>query len=177
MPQDRKPVDHIDHDETRANIPSAELEPVLRDEEKAPIRVAYARRNPDLDPQLIWRGKDTDQEEIAVQAPPIYLQEQVSPKALIEDLRSGRERETDLFGHFGLTDEDREAEVEFYRHTKRWSNRMILGDALAGHGVAERARGAARAGAGDLHRSRLTVFKFQLKFSVVCDRSRRRNRR
>jgi adenine-specific DNA-methyltransferase len=52
------------------------------------------------------------------------------PKALIDDLRNGRERATDLFGHFGLTEEDREAEVEFYRHSRKWSNRMILGDAL-----------------------------------------------
>jgi adenine-specific DNA-methyltransferase len=102
----------------------------MHDADKAPIRAAYARRNPDLDPQLVWRGKDPDQAEIAVDAPPIYLQEQVHPKALIDDLRSGRERASDLFGHFGLTEEDAEAEVEFYRHSRRWSNRMILGDGL-----------------------------------------------
>lgn len=127
---DKKPVSHHTHDDTRANIPSAELEPVLADEDKAPLRVAYDTRNADLDPQLIWRGKDIDQTEISVTAPPIYLQEQVHPKALIEDLRAGREKATDLFGHFGLTEEDMEAEVEFYRHTRKWSNRMILGDGL-----------------------------------------------
>lgn len=124
------PIDTITHDETRANIPSAELEPVLHDTDKAPIKLAYARRNRDLDPQLIWRGKDPEQDQLLVDAPPIYLQEQVHPKALIDDLRSGRERAEDLFGHFGLTDEDREAEVEFYRHSRKWSNRMILGDGL-----------------------------------------------
>ena len=124
-------VDTITHDETRANIPSAELEPVLADDDRAPVRVAWERRNRDLDPQLVWRGKDPDQAEMTVDAPPIYLQEQVHPKALIDDLRNGRDRTTDLFGHFGLTEEDREAEVEFYRHSRKWSNRMILGDALA----------------------------------------------
>ena len=130
MNDKKTPVDIIRHDETRANIPSAELEPVLAEDDKKPIRLAFERRNRDLDPQLVWRGKDPDQAELTVDAPPIYRQEHVHPKALIDDLRNGREKAEDLFGHFGLTDEDREAEVEFYRHTARWSNRMILGDAL-----------------------------------------------
>lgn len=123
-------VDPIVHADSRANIPSAEMEPVLHADDKAPIRTAWERRNRDLDPQLVWRGKDPDQETLTVEAPPIYLQEQVHPKALIDDLRSGREKADDLFGHFGLTEEDREAEVEFYRHSRKWSNRMILGDGL-----------------------------------------------
>jgi len=127
---DKTPVGIITHDEKRANIPPAELEPVLEAKDKEPIRLAFERRNRDLDPQLVWRGKDLDQAELVVDAPPIYLQEQVHPKALIDDLRNGREKAEDLFGHFGLTEEDREAEVEFYRHTRKWSNRMILGDAL-----------------------------------------------
>ncbi|MDN2581394.1 DNA methyltransferase [Aquibium sp. ELW1220] len=131
MSNDNKtPVDIITHGNKRANIPAAELEPVLADDDRKPIRTAFERRNRDLDPQLVWRGKDPDQAELTVDAPPIYLQEQVHPKALIDDLRNGREKADDLFGHFGLTEEDREAEVEFYRHTRKWSNRMILGDAL-----------------------------------------------
>ena len=130
MANDEKPVDSITHEGTRANIPSAELEPVMEPDDKAAIRTAWERRNRDLDPQLVWRGKDPDQAELTVDAPPIYLQEQVHPKALIDDLRSGREKADDLFGHFGLTEEDREAEVEFYRHSRKWSNRMILGDGL-----------------------------------------------
>ena len=130
MANDEKPIGTITHDETRANIPSAELEPVMEPSDREAIKVAYERRNRDLDPQLVWRGKDPDQEELTVDAPPIYLQEQVHPKALIDDLRAGREKAEDLFGHFGLTDEDREAEVEFYRHSRKWSNRMILGDGL-----------------------------------------------
>ncbi|WP_159946262.1 site-specific DNA-methyltransferase [Rhizobium sp. 18065] len=128
--ENKTPVDIITHGETRANIPPAELEPVLTDDDKKPIRTAWDRRNRDLDPQLVWRGKDPDQAELTVDAPPIFLQEQVHPKALIDDLRNGRGKADDLFGHFGLTEEDREAEIEFYRHTRKWSNRMILGDGL-----------------------------------------------
>ena len=131
MANDPKPVEHLTHGEARANIPAAEMESVLEDRDRRPIRTAWERRNRDLDPQLVWRGKDPDQDAFAVEAPPIYLQEHVHPKALIDDLRSGGASAAgDLFGHFGLAEEDREAEVEFYRHSRRWSNRMILGDAL-----------------------------------------------
>lgn len=132
----KTPIEQITHPGSRLNIPTPELEPVMDPADKAPIKVAYARRNPDLDPQLIWRGKDPDQADFTVDAPPLYLQEQVHPKAIIEDLRNGLGRKPngapgpDLFDHFGVTDDDREAEVEFYRHARKWSNRMILGDGL-----------------------------------------------
>ncbi|MFG6664313.1 site-specific DNA-methyltransferase [Sulfitobacter sp. 916] len=129
------PIEPITHEDERVNIPTPELAPMMDPKDAAPIKVAYETRNPDLDPQLIWRGKDIDQEALTVDAPPIYLQEQVHPKAIIEDLRAGGQRNgegsgANLFDHFGLSDEDREAEIEFYRHHRKWSNRMILGDGL-----------------------------------------------
>jgi adenine-specific DNA-methyltransferase len=123
----------------RRNIPTAELESVMQPEEKSPLLVAYERRNRDLDPQLVWRGKDEqDWSDLIVQAPPIYIQEKVHPKALIDDLQrqsNARAREAgpampDLFGDFnGLPDE--EAKTEFYQHDHNWSNRLILGDSLS----------------------------------------------
>ncbi|WP_417812381.1 site-specific DNA-methyltransferase [Thalassospira alkalitolerans] len=135
MTDKKTPIEPITHSDDRVNIPTPELAPMMDPEDAKPIKVAYQQRNPDLDPQLIWRGKDIDQTEITVDAPPIYLQEQVHPKAIIEDLRAGNKRNgegsgADLFDHFGITDDDREAEIEFYRHHRKWSNRMILGDGL-----------------------------------------------
>ena len=137
----KKPIEvkTLVHDEAaRRNIPTAEYHPVLSDEEKAPIRVAYERRNRDLDPQLVWRGKDQqDSADLIVQAPPLYIQEKVHPKVLIDDLlRQSKERRDeaaaegpDLFADFnGLP--DGAATTEFYRHDANWSNRMILGDSL-----------------------------------------------
>ena len=137
----KKPIEvkTLVHDEAaRRNIPTAEYHPVLPDEDKAPIRVAYERRNRDLDPQLVWRGKDQqDESDLIVQAPPLYIQEKVHPKVLVDDLlRQSKERRheaapeaPDLFADFnGLLDE--EAKTEFYRHDANWSNRMILGDSL-----------------------------------------------
>ena len=70
-------VGALTHDgETRRNIPTAEYESVMREQDKAPVRLAYERRNRDLDPQLVWRGKDAqDWSDLVVQAPPIYIQE------------------------------------------------------------------------------------------------------
>ncbi len=134
----RKSVEALTHGEARRrNLPSAEHQPLMREEERSPVRVAFERRNRDLDPQLVWRGKDEqDETGLEVNAPPLYIQERVHPKALIDDLirqsRNGHEPDeyqTDMFADFnGLPSED--ARTEFYQHDANWSNRMILGDSL-----------------------------------------------
>ena len=111
----------------------------MADEDKTPIQLAYERRNRDLDPQLVWRGKDEqDWSDLIVSAPPLYIQEKVHPKALIDDLKKEsklRAEEAappmaDLFADFnGLP--DIEATTEFYAHDQHWSNRMISGDSLS----------------------------------------------
>ncbi len=138
-PKKRKSVETLTHGgASRRNIPTAEYHPVLSDDERAPIRVAYERRNRDLDPQLVWRGKDQqDAFDLVIQAPALYIQEKVHPKVLIDDLlrqttkRRQEEASTppDLFADFnGLPDGTER--TEFYRHDANWSNRMILGDSL-----------------------------------------------
>ena len=83
-----KTVETLNHDEaTRKNIPTAEYQSVLQKAEQNPARVAYERRNRDLDPQLVWRGKDEQVwSDLVVHAPPLYIREKVHPKALIDDL-------------------------------------------------------------------------------------------
>ena len=122
-------------DATRLNAPTAEMESLVPADVKSPIIAAYERRNPDLDPQLVWRGKDVaDWSDLVVEAPPLYIQEKIHPKAIIEDLKRSAARRAepapmaDLFADFnGLPPE---AKTEFYAHEQHWSNRMILGDAL-----------------------------------------------
>ena len=88
------------------------------------------------DAQLVWRGKDEqDWSDLVVQAPPLYIQEKIHPKAIIDDLKrqtKARQDEAedipDLFGDFNGVDP--EARTEFYQHDQHWSNRMILGDSL-----------------------------------------------
>jgi adenine-specific DNA-methyltransferase len=122
---------------SRKNIPTAEYESVMRPEDQSPIRVAYERRDRDLDPQLVWRGKDQqDWSDLVVPAPPLYIQEKVHPKVLIDDLLRRSEEsarrasdQVDLFADFNGLPNDA-AKTEFYQHEAHWSNRMILGDSL-----------------------------------------------
>lgn len=140
----KKPLDveTITHDATRKNIPTAEFESIMREQDKSPIQLAYERRNRDLDPQLVWRGKDMeDWSDLIVQAPPLYIQDKVHPKVIIDDLKRASKKRADaksaseapmldLFADFnGLP--DAEAATEFYQHDQHWSNRMISGDSLS----------------------------------------------
>jgi adenine-specific DNA-methyltransferase len=135
------PVETFVHaDDQRTNIPTAELETFMKDEDRAHRNVTYPRpsellypRDPAGDPQLVWRGKDEqDRRPLEVMAPPIYIQEKIHPKAIIEDLRKQKRGEApaqaDLFSDFNGIDFD--DLVDFYQHEQHWSNRMILGDSL-----------------------------------------------
>ncbi|WP_372424170.1 site-specific DNA-methyltransferase [Salinarimonas chemoclinalis] len=128
-------VDAYEHGEAkRTNIPTAELQAFAPDDG---AKTLLYPRNPDLDPQLVWRGKDAeDAEPLAVDAAPIYIQEKIRPEAIVADLqrRSKARREeaaeqVDLFADFDGID-DPEAKTEFYTHDANWANRMILGDSL-----------------------------------------------
>ena len=134
-----KQVETLIHEEaSRTNIPTAEYQSVMDQEVRTPIQVAYQRRNRDLDPQLVWRGKDKlDQSDLIARAPALFIQEKVHPKVLIDDLlrRTGQTAseqpgfQADLFADFnGLPDDT--TKTEFYQHDANWSNRMILGDSL-----------------------------------------------
>lgn len=175
-----KQVEALKHEDAkRKNIPTAELQSAAqRMEEMHPAApVTYERRSPlargitrprdpDLDPQmvwkgtrvrltkdqikevtekgtvyldeaqLVWRGKDQqDWSDLVVQAPPLYIQEKIHPKAIIDDLtrqtEERKEQDADMFDLFhDFNGIDPEAKTEFYEHDQNWSNRMILGDSL-----------------------------------------------
>ena len=122
-PAKGKTVATLRHDAKRKNLPTVEYESLMRQEEKSPIEVAYERRNRDLDPQFVWRGKDSeDWSNLVVPAPPLYIQEKVHPKVLIDDLlRQSKARSAatapqfDLFSDFNGLPKDARA-TEFYQH-------------------------------------------------------------
>ncbi len=150
-PGNTKTVETLTHDEARRkNIPTAEYQSVLPTEQQQPKQIRYPRpdadklgeeksaRNRDLDPQLVWRGKDEqDWSDLVVSAPPLYIQEKVHPKVLIDDLlRSTKERKheagqitADLFADFNGIPKGAD-KTDFYQHDQNWTNRMILGDSL-----------------------------------------------
>src|SRR6516165_9692621 len=134
----KKSIEMLKHDEARRkNIPTAEYQSVLEKEQQAPKKNRYPR-NTDLDPQLVWRGKDEqDWSDLVVHAPPLYIQEKIQPKVLVDDLlRITKEHEhdsgeftPDLFADFNGIPKGVD-KTEFYQHDQNWSNRMILGDSL-----------------------------------------------
>lgn len=144
--ESKKQVDSIKHKDKRANIPTEELRDFVAEDESAPKTMLYPR-DPSLDPQLVWKGKDEqDASDLAVPVVPIYIQEKIHPQVLIEDLRAHSTQpgegvaekwtayQASLFADFNGIDEDFEKKVDFYSHESdsqpHWSNRMILGDSL-----------------------------------------------
>lgn len=140
-PKGKKEIKTTRHKEaSRKYIPNAEHETVMEEADKNPVRVAFEHRNQDLDPQLVWQGKDKlDWSKLVVHAPPLYIQEKVHPKALIDDLlRQTEENPEDgvsVQPELSWTDDFNgvpkgAAGTGFYQHDANWSNRMILGDSL-----------------------------------------------
>src|SRR5450759_2127523 len=128
-----KKVDSISHKDKRTNIPTEELRDFVEEHERTREIMLYPR-DPSLDPQLVWKGKDEqDGEDLAVPVVPIYIQEKIHPQALIAALPRIEEEEAEqpnLFADFNGGPVDFEQKVEFYQHEQNWSNRLILGDSL-----------------------------------------------
>ncbi len=131
-------IDSVKHKDKRKNIPTEELRDFVKEDETKPQQVKYPgllyARDPSLDPQLVWKGKDEqDQEELTVPAVPVYIQEKIKPQAIIEDVRAQAKKENPdpqltFFSDFnGIPFEEL---IDFYQHEANWSNRMILGDSL-----------------------------------------------
>lgn len=124
-------VETYTHQETRTNIPTEEMRPFVPDEGDG--RAMLYPRDPSLDPQLVWKGKDEqDREDLAVPVVPIYIQEKVQPRAIIEQVRAAAKKPAyepvSLFSDFnGLPFDEL---IDFYQHQQHWTNRMILGDSL-----------------------------------------------
>ena len=127
------PLESLKHKDRRANIPTEELRNFVAENEAKPKTVLYPR-DPSLDPQLVWKGKDEqDSADLEVPAVPIYIQEKIHPKYIIEEIREQAKKERpepqmQLFADFNGI--DFEELIEFYQHEQNWANRMILGDSL-----------------------------------------------
>ncbi len=141
MATNKTEISAFKHKDKRVNIPPQELSAFLRDEEMAPKTMLYPR-DPSLDPQLVWKGKDEqDREDLAVPSVPIYIQEKIQPQAIIENVRrqagkpghslgepEAEYMQMNFFNDFNNI--EFEDLVEFYEHEQNWSNRMVLGDSL-----------------------------------------------
>ena len=128
-----KSIESIRHKDKRVNIPTEELRDFVAEDEGAPKTMLYPR-DPSLDPQLVWKGKDDqDREDLAVPVVPIYIQEKIHPQAIIDDLpriKKPGEGSARLFADFNGGPHDFDQKIDFYHHEQNWTNRMVLGDSL-----------------------------------------------
>jgi len=123
------------HQDSRKNIPTEELRDFVAEDESRPPKMLYPR-DPSLDPQLVWKGKDEqDREPLEVDIVPIYIQEVIEPRVIIEAVQSRKRTKPETSGFLpGFFDDFDELEfdrkIEFYQHDQKWANRMILGNSL-----------------------------------------------
>jgi adenine-specific DNA-methyltransferase len=128
-------LDAIRHEDARPNIPTEELRDFVAADEAKPTTMLYPR-DPSLDPQLVWKGKDEqDRQPLEVDVVPIYIQEVIEPRVVVEALRERKTIKPDnagmLPGFFADFDAlDLSQKIEFYQHDQKWANRMILGSSL-----------------------------------------------
>ncbi len=142
MPKPTTTITAHKHTDRRANIPTEELRDFVADDEQSPVTLRYPR-DPSLDPQLVWQGKDAqDGEDLAVPAVPIYIQEKIHPQSIINDLLAQAAKpgsalreeaaayQLNMFADFNGGPEEFDRKVEFYADEQNWANRLILGDSL-----------------------------------------------
>ena len=136
----------------------------MQKDEQTPMRVAYERRNRDLDPQLVWRGKDEQDWSRSRgpcpaalhpgEGPPQGADRRPAAQTAARQAAKPADSQLDLFADFnGLP--RRGAKTEFYQHDAALVQPHDPGRQLAGDGQPGRARRAARQGAVHLHRSAL----------------------
>jgi adenine-specific DNA-methyltransferase len=123
------PIESIKHNDKRSNNPTEELRDFVKDDK---VEKKLYPRDSSLDPQLVWKGKDEqDSSDLSVPIVPIYVQEQIQPQAIIEDLRTRGPKSGETFDMFAdLKELEFEEAIDFYKHEKGWANRVICGDSL-----------------------------------------------
>ena len=132
--QGPKSIETVTHKDQRTNIPTEELRGFVAEDEQTPKALLYPR-DPSLDPQLVWKGKDEqDSKDLGSRRrADIYPGENSSPSADRGSPRQAPEGDQEtqrrgLFADFnGIKFEDY---IDFYKHGQKWQNRMILGDSL-----------------------------------------------
>jgi adenine-specific DNA-methyltransferase len=138
---DPTPIDALTHSATRANIPTEDLRDFYHEANPEPAAPMLYPRDTTLDPQLVWKGKDEqDREGLSIPTVPIYIQEKIHPRAIIEDFKAsvpsakaqddGPGLFADHYAAFNGLPKDFADRVDFYNHQGHWQNRMILGDSL-----------------------------------------------
>ena len=113
----------------RKNNPQAGV--VTSETDNPQVKTKKYKYDPNLDPELQWAGK-AERLSFDVPTVPLHIHEKIDPRSIIEIVR--RRNAVD-YGQMSLFHDESEKhplekEIEFYKHEKLWSNRLIAGDSL-----------------------------------------------
>lgn len=127
----KRPIDSFEHrDKRRVNNPPVGLVTPDTDPDVG-AKKSYAY-DPHLDPQLQWANK-AEHTSFEVPMVSLHVHERIDPRTIIEAIRRSNGQDTVVQGSlFETVDENpplRHA-IEFYKHTRGWSNRLVAGDSL-----------------------------------------------
>ena len=126
-----KPIEIYKHKtQKRKNNPHAGVVTAERDSPQ--VQTKQYKYDPNLDPELQWAGKA---ERLSFEVPtvPLHIHEKIDPRSVIEAVRRRNAVDYGQLSLFHEASEKRplEKEIEFYKHEKLWSNRLIAGDSLS----------------------------------------------
>lgn len=123
LPVGIKNVPHkYTHNIKRKNTPPAGL---VSSEREIPESKKTYKYDPNLDPKLVWAGKE-ENSQMVVDTVPLYIHEKIDPVTLVDNI--SKSNQTDMVDFFESTRLPYHKAVEFYKHEHGWSNRMIAGD-------------------------------------------------
>ena len=127
----KKAITSYDHKgKKRANNPPVGL--VTPDTDPDHGKKKTYEYDPHLDPQLVWAGK-AEHTSFEVPTVSLHVHERIDPRTIIEATRkrngNGGNGQMMLFEQAEQNPPLREA-IEFYKHAKGWTNRLIAGDSL-----------------------------------------------
>jgi len=125
-----KPIEIYKHKtEKRKNNPQVGAVTSKTDSPK--VKTKEYKYDPHIDPELNWAGKA---ERLSFEVPtvPLHIHEKIDPRSIIETVRSRNSVDYEQMSLFQDPTEKRalEKEIEFYKHERLWSNRLIAGDSL-----------------------------------------------
>lgn len=87
--------------------------------------------DPHLDPSLIWTGK-AEKNALDLRTLSLHVHERIDPRTIIEAVKKSPEKIWEQYNLFNKPHNKLSfvKEIEFYKHEKDWSNRLIAGDSL-----------------------------------------------
>lgn len=124
----KKRIEQYEHsNSTRPNNPDVGLVSSENDVDGPPKSYQY---DPHLDPSLVWAGK-AERTSFEVPTVSLHVHERIDPHTIIESVKKNDEKyfQPSLFERPKEKLPLRHA-IEFYKHKRGWSNRLIAGDSL-----------------------------------------------